>query len=297
MEKLMKLVTETSNAASSNLDQMPIAEILQVMNEEDHHVPRAVKKVLPILELVVEKVVASIESGGRLIYVGAGTSGRIGVLDAVECPPTFSTSPELVKGIMAGGDGAIRQAVEGVEDSLEQGREAMENERISQADVVIGIAASGRTPFVIGALDYANEQGATTVALVSNPHSEMSQHADHTLEVVTGPEVLTGSTRLKAASAHKMVLNMISTTSMIKLGKVFNNLMVDVNASNYKLVERSKSIVAEITGITRDDAEGILRETDFHVKEAIVMVLANVSAEEARRRLADAKGHVKQAIQ
>ena len=215
MDMLTKLTTERQNQKSLQLDQMPVREILQLMNEEDRLVADAVAKELPSIEQVIEKVCESFQNGGRLFYVGAGTSGRIGILDSVECPPTFSTPPEQVQAVMAGGQQAFLVAVEGAEDQEVNGRNDLSQRNLTENDVVVGIAASGRTPYVIGALKFAKEIGATAVSLASNQKSEISQYADYSIEVETGPEILTGSTRLKAATAHKMVLNMISTISMV----------------------------------------------------------------------------------
>lgn len=296
MKNINKLITETYNPKSVNLDNMSVSEILMLMNEEDSLIPKAISQVLPEVEKVVYAVNEAFHKGGRLFYVGAGTSGRIGLLDAVECPPTFSTPYEKVQAILAGGEKAMMVAVEGAEDDMNLGRQDLMDRNISSVDVVVGIAASGRTPYVKGALKYAQDIGATTVSLTSNPNAEISEYATIKIEVVTGPEVLTGSTRLKAATAHKMILNMISTASMVKQGKAYKNLMVDVHATNYKLRERAKTIVCEATGVSYETAENVLLETNFSVKPAIVMLLANVSFEEALRRLERTKGFVKEAI-
>lgn len=296
MENITKLVTESFHPKSSRLDEMTTIDILKLMNEEDRQIPLAVEKVLPKIEKVVEATLNAFENGGRLFYVGAGTSGRIGLLDAVECPPTFSTPFEMVQAIIAGGEQALLVAVEGAEDNEEQGRLDLLNKQLNENDVVIGIAASGRTPYVKGALRYAQSIGATTVSLTSNLNSEISQFAEMAIEVETGPEILTGSTRLKAATAHKMILNMISTTTMVKFGKVYNNFMVDLNATNQKLRERAKRILCEVTGVDQIEAGKILEKTNYAVKPAIVMLLANVSYEEAVNRLKLAKGFVKEAI-
>lgn len=296
MEKLSLLITEESNPKSASLDEMPTSEILKTMNEEDHTIALAVQKVLPQIEQAVEKVVSAFKTGGRLIYTGAGTSGRIGVLDAVECPPTFSTSPEMVQAVLAGGNGAMFNAVEGAEDDELLGASDLEKLNITKQDVVIGIAASGRTPYVKGGLVYANSCGATTIALTSNEESLIGKHADIKIEVVTGPEVLTGSTRLRAATAHKMVLNMITTASMIKNGKVYKNLMVDLNASNYKLRERAKQMVCTITDVSYEEAEKVLETTDFDVKLAIVMIFTGVTKEEAERLILTTGGFVREAV-
>ncbi|WP_338655146.1 N-acetylmuramic acid 6-phosphate etherase [Sporosarcina sp. FSL K6-1540] len=296
MKKLSLLTTEESNPKSTRLDEMSINEVLNTMNEEDQTIAFAVQQMIPYIGQVVEKVVRAFKNGGRLIYVGAGTSGRIGVLDAVECPPTFSTSPELVRAVLAGGEGAMFNAVEGAEDDELLGSSDLQKLDITKNDVIIGIAASGRTPYVIGALTFANTCGATTVSLASNEQSAISDYADINIEVITGPEVLTGSTRLRAATAHKMILNMISTTAMIKTGKVYKNLMVDLNASNYKLRERAKKMVCSITDVSYEQAEIVLDETAYDVKLAIVIILTNVTKEEAGKLITNADGFVLDAV-
>jgi N-acetylmuramic acid 6-phosphate etherase len=296
MEKLSLLTTEEFNPKSQSLDEMSIKEILTTMNEEDQTIALAVQRVIPAIEETIEKVVTAFKNGGRLIYIGAGTSGRIGVLDAVECPPTFSTSPELVQAVLAGGEGAMFQAVEGAEDDELLGASDLQKLKLTEHDVIIGIAASGRTPYVKGALVYANSCGATTVSLTSNENSTISNYADIKIEVVTGPEVLTGSTRLRAATAHKMILNMISTASMIKTGKVYKNLMVDLNASNYKLRERAKQMVCSITDVSYKEAEAVLEETAFDVKLAIVMIFTNVDKSKAQQLIAQSGGFVRDAV-
>lgn len=296
MEKLSRLATEESNPKSTRLDEMTTNEVLNLMNEEDQTIASAVQKVIPQIELTVEKVVNAFKSGGRLIYVGAGTSGRIGVLDAVECPPTFSTSNEQVQAVLAGGKGAMFNAVEGAEDDELLGATDLEKLQVKANDVIIGIAASGRTPYVKGALIHANSCGATTVSLSSNEHSTISNFADIKIEVVTGPEVLTGSTRLRAATAHKMILNMISTTAMIKIGKAYKNLMVDLNASNFKLRERAKLMVCSITDVQYEQAESVLEETDYDVKLAIVMIIAEVNKGKAKTLIANSNGFVRDAV-
>ncbi len=296
MENISLLTTEEFNQKSRQLDEMTTGEILQLMNEEDYSIASAVQKVLPKIEETVEKVVAAFRNDGRLIYVGAGTSGRIGVLDAVECPPTFSTSPEMVRAVLAGGNGAMFTAVEGAEDDEDLGANDLRQLEVTNKDVIIGIAASGRTPYVKGALKYANTCGATTVSLTSNEKSSISEYAKIHIEVITGPEILTGSTRLRAATAHKMVVNMISTASMIKMGKVYKNLMVDLNASNFKLRERAKSMVCTITGAAYEEAEEILEQTEYDVKLAIVMLLASVNKEAAMELIHTSGGFVGEAI-
>lgn len=296
MERMTKLTTEGYHPDTTNLDLMSTIEIIKLMNEEDKKIPLAIAKVLPEIEQAITAVVHALKIGGRLFYVGAGTSGRIGLLDAVECPPTFSTSPKLVQAILAGGANAVMIAIEGAEDDLSLGAVELQKQQLTNRDVVIGIAASGRTPFVKGALIYAQQLGAKTISLVSNAHSVISEHADIAIEVITGPEILTGSTRLKAATAHKQILNMITTTTMIKLGKVYKNLMVDVHASNFKLRERAKHIVCEVTGASYSQAESVLEQNNYQVKLAIVVLLTNTTIEEATELLAQAEGHVRRAV-
>ncbi len=295
--ELSNLMTEQKNKRTKNIDQLSTLEIIELMNDEDQTVAGSVKKALPQVSKAVDVVCKSITNGGRLLYIGAGTSGRIGILDASECPPTFCTPPEMVQGIIAGGTGAMFTAVEGAEDGRENGAEDLKNIQLTEQDVVIGIAASGRTPYVIGALQYARSIGAETIAISCNENAEMNQYANLAIGVAVGPEVLTGSTRLKSATAQKMVLNMISTATMIKLGKVYGNLMVDLHASNKKLIERARNIVMDITGATYQEATDILEKTDQKVKPAIVMLLANVSFEAANKLLEQANGFVHKAIE
>ncbi|MTH51918.1 N-acetylmuramic acid 6-phosphate etherase [Bacillus mangrovi] len=297
MEKQLKrLTTEQRNEKSRNLDTAETIDILTIMNEEDKKAAEAVEKALPQISRAVEFAAGSFQKGGRLIYIGAGTSGRLGILDAVECPPTFSTSPEQVQAVMAGGNDAFIRAAEGAEDSTEEGEKDLQKLGLSSKDTVIGIASSGRTPYVAGALQYARRIGADTVALSSNEGAYISGLADCAIETVTGPEVLTGSTRLKAATAHKMVLNMISTAAMVKSGKVYENLMVDVHVSNHKLKERAVSIIEEITNATAERARAALEEADLQVKRAIVMIQANKDAEQAKVLLESCGGNVKEAV-
>ncbi|MCZ8534760.1 N-acetylmuramic acid 6-phosphate etherase [Psychrobacillus psychrodurans] len=296
MNRLEKLGTERANPKTKNLDIMTVKEIIKTMNEEDQTVALAVQRVLPQIEDAIYIVHKGLSNNGRLLYVGAGTSGRIGLLDAVECPPTFSTSPQLVQAVLAGGHSAVMVAVEGAEDDQELGESDLKQLDLTSSDVVVGIAASGRTPYVIGALAYAQSVGAKTISLSSNTQATISQYANVAIEVETGPEVLTGSTRLKAATAHKMIVNMISTVSMIQAGKVYKNLMVDVHASNYKLKERAKMIVCEVTNITYEEAEKALIETQFNVKQAIVMISTGSTAEEGANLLKKANGKVRMAI-
>lgn len=295
MDDLSTLTTEKRNKNSFNIDNMSTSDILTLINNEDMSVAESVKAILPEIEKTVNIVSESFKKGGKLFYIGAGTSGRIGILDAVECPPTFSTPPELVQGIMAGGIEAIEKAVEGAEDSVSIGAFDLKKRHLSKLDVVIGIAASGRTPYVIGALKYARKIGASTVSLSSNEGSIISNYADIKLEVLTGPEVITGSTRLKAATAHKMILNMITSASMIKIGKVYENLMVDLSVSNIKLKERAVNIVSTITNVSYEEAERYLVLSNFEVKPAIVMVETNSTLTEAKQYLSEADGFVRKA--
>lgn len=292
---LEKLLTEQRNKNTMNLDEMSVHEILTTMNKEDEKVPQAVAKEIDQIEKAVRQVIKAFKSGGRLLYVGAGTSGRLGILDAVECPPTFGVLPDQVQGFIAGGMKAFTKAVEGAEDKESLGEKDMQAIGVTSNDVVVGIAASGRTPYVIGALRYANEAKASTVSISCNKHSQMAALADIAIEVETGPEVLTGSTRLKAGTAQKLVLNMISTASMIGIGKVYQNLMVDVQPTNYKLVERSKHIIMEATGVDYSTASTYFEKAKHHVKTAIVMILLDCSYDKAREKLQQAGGFVRNA--
>ncbi|MGE8204910.1 N-acetylmuramic acid 6-phosphate etherase [Heyndrickxia sp. NPDC080065] len=293
---LSTLMTEQTNNRSQNIDRLTTLEIIELMNDEDQTVAVSVKRELPQISKAIELIYESLKNGGRLFYIGAGTSGRIGILDASECPPTFCTPPELIQGIIAGGKGAVFKAVEGAEDSKENGEYDLAEKQLQAKDVVVGIAASGRTPYVIGALEYADRIGANTVALSCNKNAEISNFAKIGIEIIVGPEVLTGSTRLKSATAQKMVLNMLTTATMIKLGKVYGNLMVDLNPSNAKLIERARNIVKKITGVSYTEAAAILNQTDQKVKPAIVMILAGVSLEEANYLLNRTHGFVHKAI-
>ena len=296
MIQLKGLATETQNEKTKDLDQLSITEILTIMNEEDNQVPKAIKEVIPEIEQAVQFVVTSFKVKGRLIYMGAGTSGRLGVLDAVECPPTFGTTPEQVVGLIAGGEKAFVKAVEGAEDSFELGALDLKNIQLTANDTVIGIAASGRTPYVIGGFDYAKMIGAKTVAIACNKDSKMASHADLAIEVSPGPEVLTGSTRLKAGTSQKLILNMISTTSMIQMGKVYQNYMVDVQQTNEKLCVRAQNIVMDTTSCTRECAKENLEAANGSVKLAIVMILLHCDVKTALKKLDETAGHVRAAI-
>lgn len=296
MIDLTKLTTEKRNPETMNLDQMTPLEIVETMNREDGKVIEAVKVVLPQVAKVIEWTTEALRTGGRIIYMGAGTSGRLGVLDAVECPPTFGVSPDVVVGLMAGGEKAFVKAVEGAEDSETLGTEDLKNIGLNEKDVVIGIAASGRTPYVIHALRYARSLGVKTAIIACNKDSEMSREADIAIEPVSGPEVLTGSTRLKAGTAQKLVLNMISTGSMVGTGKAYENLMVDVMQSNEKLKTRAENIVMEATGCEREKARAAILDAKGSVKLAITSILLDTPVEEAEKALAEAKGHIRKAI-
>ncbi|RLL46978.1 N-acetylmuramic acid 6-phosphate etherase [Oceanobacillus piezotolerans] len=293
---LTKLTTEQRNTNTMNLDKMTTIDILKTINKEDKQVAEAVENVLPAINKAVEEIFKALSNGARLFYVGAGTSGRLAVLDASECPPTFLTPPEMVQPVMAGGMGAFLQAVEGAEDDELQGEADLKEKKFTNQDVVIGITASGRTPYPIGALKYAQSIGAYTISISSNKESVISTYADCPIEVVVGPEILTGSTRMKAGTAHKMILNMISTTVMVKMGKVYENLMVDLNASNYKLKERAKHTVMEVTNVTYSEAEATLEETNYQVKPAIIMIQAKVDFQRASAALKNSRGYVREAI-
>lgn len=293
---LDNLTTERRNEATFGLDEMTIAEACVKMNQEDHKVPEAVKEALPSIEKVIEKTIEAFNKGGRLIYMGAGTSGRLGVLDAAECVPTFGVEPEMVMGLIAGGEQAMTVAVEGAEDSLELGEKDLVDLKLTANDMVIGIAASGRTPYVIGALDYARTVGATTGTIACNKNAEISKHAQFPIEVDCGPEFLTGSTRLKSGTAQKLILNMISTISMIGIGKVYNNLMVDVKPTNEKLVERSKRIIMQATEADYDTAAKFFEAADQNVKLAIVMILTDSNKADAEAKLSAANGFVKKTL-
>lgn len=294
--ELEKLTTEQRNPASMALDQMSALEILNVINQEDKKVAKAVETVLPKVNDAIEHIYKAFKNGGRLFYVGAGTSGRLGVVDASECPPTFMTSNDMIQTVMAGGNGAFLNAVEGSEDEASQGSHDIKAKNLTSKDVVLGITASGRTPYPIAALKFAREMGAYTISLSCNNQSLISQFAETEIEVIVGPEVLTGSTRMKAATAHKMILNMISTTTMVKLGKVYENLMVDVHASNYKLMQRARRIIMEITGVDYNEADKTLALTHNQVKPAIVMIKGGVTFEQAEDAINQRNGYVRDAI-
>ncbi len=284
MIDLSVLTTESRNPDTMNLDEMTPLQIAAIMNQEDEKAVKAVEEVLPQIATAIEWATDSLKAGGRIIYIGAGTSGRLGVLDAVECPPTFGVPRELVVGLIAGGDKAFVEAVEGAEDSETLCEAELKEIGLTSKDIVIGLAASGRTPYVIYGLDFANKG------------SDVGKKAKLAIEPVTGPEVLTGSTRLKAGTAQKMILNMISTGSMVGIGKAYENLMVDVKQSNEKLVVRSQNIVMTATGCTREEAETVLKQADGHVKTAITMILLDCDPEDARQKLSQAGGKIRKAL-
>lgn len=294
---LSQMVTESRNPVSSQIDTLPTLDMLAVINREDQKVPLAVAATLPEIARVVDLVVDAFACGGRLIYCGAGTSGRLGILDASECPPTYGTPREQVVGLIAGGHAAILQAVENAEDSPQMGEQDLRNLDFNARDVLVGIAASGRTPYVLGAIAYARSVGATAVAISCNPNSEMGQAADIAIEPVVGPEVVTGSSRMKAGTAQKLILNMITTGAMIRSGKVYSNLMVDVEATNAKLIQRQVNIVVEATECSPEEAEEALNQCQRHCKTAIVMILGGLSAPEASAVLSNNKGFIRQALQ
>ena len=293
---LKNMSTETRNQNTMNLDIMTPLEVVTVMNQEDAKVPEAIKPALPNIAQCVTWAISSIENGGRIIYMGAGTSGRLGVLDAVECPPTFGVAPEVVVGLIAGGEKAFVKAVEGAEDSRELGRQDLVDINLEERDIVIGIAASGRTPYVLGGLAYAREVGCHTVGISCNHGSAVGAAAELAIEVVPGPECLTGSTRLKSGTCQKLILNMISTATMVGCGKAYQNLMVDVMQTNEKLVVRAQNIVMEATGCDRETAAEKIGIAGGNAKTAITMILADCGLEEAKARLEKAKGHVREAI-
>jgi len=296
-EQLKELTTEQRNPASMSIDAESVEGILRIMNEEDKKVARAVEKEIPYIAQAVEIVVDAFKKGGRLIYVGAGTSGRLGVLDAVECPPTYGTDPEMVQGLIAGGRRAMFRSVEGAEDREDDGAHDIDLKKVGRKDVVCGLAASRRTPYVVGAVKRARRLGARTLYVTTNPRSEFNIDVDVAICPVVGPEVIMGSTRMKSGTAEKLVLNMITTASMIRLGKVYENMMVDLQMTNRKLVERSKRVLMTITGCGYDEAERVLKDAGGHVKTALVMVKAGIGVEEARRRLEKSGGFVRGAIE
>ena len=296
LQTLSTLITEQRNPNSMHVDSLSALEIVQLMNDEDKQVPLAIEKCLPQIAQAVECIVAAFQQGGRLVYIGAGTSGRLGVLDASECPPTFGVSPEMVKGIIAGGERALRHPIEGAEDSKAQAVVDLQTIQFSSKDVLVGIAASGRTPYVIGALEYAKSLGSVTVSIASNPNSAMANIVDIAIDTVVGPEVLTGSSRLKSGTAQKLVLNMLTTASMILMGKCYQNLMVDVQASNEKLKARAIRIVMQATDCDKAIAEETLKQADQNAKLAIMMILSGLDRAQAEALLEKHQGKLQLAL-
>lgn len=295
-EELKGLVTEARNPATSEIDSKSTEEILRLINQEDKKVPFIVEKEIPYIAQAVDIIVEAFKKGGRLFYIGAGTSGRLGVLDAAECPPTFGTPPGMIQGVIAGGYEALVQAREGAEDRKEQGAKDLQAKGFNKKDVACGIAASRRTPYVIGAIQWAHHIGAKTIYIACNPRSELKLPVDVAICPVVGPEVIMGSTRMKAGTAQKLILNMLTTTAMIRLGKVYGNLMVDLQMTSRKLEERSKRIVMMVTGVDYKTAEEVLQQARGHVKTALVMILAKVDAHQAQERLKRSGGFVREAI-
>lgn len=293
---LNTLLTETRNPNTMNIDQQSSLGIVTLINQEDLKVAAVIQDILPDIARAVDTIVTALRSGGRLFYLGAGTSGRLGILDASECPPTYGTSPELVLGLIAGGTPAILHAIEGAEDSPTLAAQELQDKKLNSSDVIVGIAASGRTPYVIGGLHYANSLGCSTISLTCTPNSQMGNIANLSLTVLTGPEVIMGSTRMKAGTAQKMVLNMLTTATMIRLGKVYSNLMVDVQATNLKLKERIRLIVTLATGVSQTQADEAIAAANGSAKLAILMLLANLSAAEASALLQQADGFVSEAL-
>lgn len=293
---LDNLLTERRNPYTLDIDKVSSLEMCMLINEEDKKTAVAVRNVLPQIAIAIDKIADRLANGGRLFYIGAGTSGRLGILDAVECSPTYSTDPQMVQGIIAGGYPAIFKAQEGAEDSLTLAQKDLQDKNLTKKDCVVGIAASGRTPYVVGGLEYANKIGALTVAISCSKNTLISAKAQIAIEALTGPEVITGSTRMKAGTAQKMILNMISTCTMIKLGKVYSNLMVDVKSSNKKLEERSRRIVMEATDCTYEQAQEALIKSDGRAKPAILMVLLDCTYEQAQNLLEENKGFIAKAL-
>ena len=296
LQTLSTLITEQRNPNSMHVDSLSALEIVQLMNQEDKQVPLAIEKCLPQIAQAVECIVAAFQQGGRLVYIGAGTSGRLGVLDASECPPTFGVSSEMVKGIIAGGERALRHPIEGAEDSKAQAVVDLQTIQFSSKDVLVGIAASGRTPYVIGSLEYAKSLGSVTVSIASNPNSAMANIVDIAIDTVVGPEVLTGSSRLKSGTAQKLVLNMLTTASMILMGKCYQNLMVDVQASNEKLKARAIRIVMQATDCDKALAEETLKLADQNAKLAIMMILSGLDRAQAEALLEKHQGKLQLAL-
>jgi N-acetylmuramic acid 6-phosphate etherase len=303
-DQLQHLMTEQRNSVSMGIDEKSVKEILQLINSEDKKIAQAVEGQITHIAQAVDLVIHAFRNNGRLIYVGAGTSGRLGVLDAAECPPTYGTNPKMVQGIIAGGEKAMFSSQEGAEDKEENGACDIDKKKVGINDVVCGIAASLRTPYVVGAVKRAKKRGAHTIYVTTNPRTkfdlpefvDLSSAIDVAICPEVGPEVIMGSTRMKSGTAQKLVLNMITTTAMIRLGKVYENMMIDLQMTNLKLRERAKKIIMTVTGISYDEAMDYLKKSDFHVKTALVMIKANVSLSEAKARLKRANGFVRAAI-
>ncbi len=293
---LTTLVTESRNVASENIDMLSTIDMLKVINQEDQKVALAVEAIIPEIAKVVDLISEAFQSGGRLIYTGAGTSGRLGILDASECPPTYGSDPDLVIGLIAGGHKAILKAVENAEDNVELGATDLQQIGFNHKDVLVGIAASGRTPYVIGSMNYAKSVGAKVAALSCNANSPMAEIADINITPIVGAEVVTGSSRMKAGTAQKLVLNMLTTGAMIRTGKVFGNLMVDVEATNAKLIQRQKNIVVEATGCSESQAAEALTQCNNHCKTAILMILLNINADLAAAKLSKHHGFIRHAL-
>jgi len=291
------MTTEDYNESTINLDMLPTIEMVRVMNEEDKKVAFAVEKAIPDISKAIDIIAERLDLGGRLIYVGAGTSGRLGVLDAVECYPTFGVASDMVKAVIAGGERAITSAIEYAEDDIIQGKEEIKTIGVNEKDVVVGITASGSTPFVMGALEEAHNLGASTILITNNYNSPIKNLVDVAIEIDTGPEVIAGSTRLKAGTSQKMVLNMLSTLSMVKLGKVYGNIMVDLRPTNKKLINRAVNIIQRVTGVSEEIALIRLRECDMNVKEAIVSIARNLSPIKSRELLQRYHGHLRKALE
>jgi N-acetylmuramic acid 6-phosphate etherase len=297
MIELEKLTTEKNNPHSRHIDAVSTLELVRIINAEDQTVAEAVTMILPQIAQAIDVITERLQKGGRLFYMGSGTSGRLGILDAVECPPTYSTDPEMIQGLIAGGKEAIFQAQEGAEDNPDLGAEDLRAKNLTKNDVVVGLSASGRTPYVLGGLTYANEVGAATIAVDCSENARIGNVAQIDLCALTGPEVITGSTRMKAGTAQKMIVNMLSTGAMIQMGKVYGNLMVDVKSSNSKLQERARRIVMAVTNCTRTEAMDALAQTDGKAKEAILVVALKITAEDAKKLLKKCNGFLSTALE
>ena len=297
MDDISKLMTEQVNDRSVDIETQSIGQILHYMNDENRTVTDAIERCIPSIEKVTAAVVQAFEKGGRLIYLGAGTSGRLGVLDASECPPTFGVSPDMVVGVIAGGDYALRHAIEGAEDDETIAQEQLKKLGLVKEDVVVGISASGRTPYVVAGLSYAKEVGCYTGAISNSPDAVISNVADIGIEAITGPEVVTGSTRMKAGTAQKLILNMITTAAMIRVGKIFKGYMVDVQPTNQKLKQRATNILSKITGFSQEEARAHLEKNDFDLKVAIISQIHHISSNEARKMLRENQMNIVKAMQ